>query len=54
MSTLIQWGGIQVVDVRQKQVLLKRLFSLRGDTDEAYRRAAEFVSEMLKGVTPKL
>jgi hypothetical protein len=54
MSTLIQWGSIQVVDVRQKQLLLKRLFSLRGDTDEAYRRAAEFVGEMLKGVTPKL
>jgi hypothetical protein len=54
MSTLIQWGSIQVVDVRQKQLLLKRLFSLRGDTDEGFRRAAEFVGEMLKGVTPKL
>jgi len=54
MSTLIQWGSIQVVDVRQKKLLLKRLFSLRGDTDEGFRRAAEFVGEMLKGVTPKL
>jgi len=54
MSTLIQWGSIQVVDVGQKQLLLNRLFSFRGDTDEAFRRAAEFVGEMLKGVTPKL
>jgi Protein of unknown function (DUF2380) len=54
MSTLIQWGSIQVVDVRQKRLLLKRLFSLRGDTDEGFRRAAEFVGEMLKGITPKL
>lgn len=54
MSTLIQWGNIQVIDVQQKQLVLNRLFSLRGDTDEAFRRAAEFVGEMLKGVTPKM
>jgi len=53
MSTLIQWGSIQVVDVQQKQLLLNRLFSFRGDTDEAFRRAAEFVGEMLKD-KPKL
>jgi hypothetical protein len=54
MSTLIQWGSIQVVDVQQKQLLLNRLFSFRGDTEEAFRRAAEFVGEMLKDVTPKM
>lgn len=54
MSTLIQWGSIQVVDVRQKQLLLNRLFSFRGDTDEAFRRAAEFAGEMLKDVTQKM
>jgi len=54
MSTLIQWGSIQVVDVPRKQLLLNRLFSFRGDTDEAFRRAAEFVSEMLKDATLKL
>jgi hypothetical protein len=54
MSTLIQWGSIQVVDVQQKQLLLNRLFSFRGETDEAFRRAAEFVGELLKDVTPKL
>jgi hypothetical protein len=53
MSTLIQWGSIQVVDVQRKQLLLNRLFSFRGDTDEAFRRAAEFVTEMLKDATPK-
>jgi hypothetical protein len=53
MSTLIQWGSVQVVDVEQKQLLLNRLFSFRGDTDEAFRRAAEFIGEMLQGVTPK-
>jgi hypothetical protein len=53
MSTLITWGSVQVVDVRQKQVLLSRLFSFRGDTDEAFRRAAEFLSEILQDVAAK-
>jgi len=44
---------VQVIDVRQKQVLLSRLFSFRGDTDEAFVRAAKFVSEMLQDVAPK-
>jgi len=54
MSTLIQWGSIQVVDVQQKRPVLNRLITFRGDTDEAFRRAAEFVGEMLKDVTPKM
>lgn len=39
MSTLIQWGSVQVVDLQRKDLLLNRLFSIRGDTDEAFRRA---------------
>jgi Protein of unknown function (DUF2380) len=53
MSTLITWGSVQVVDVRQKQLLLNRLFSFRGDTDEAFRRAAKFISETLRDMAPK-
>ena len=53
MSTLIAWGTVQVVDVRQKQLLLNRLFSFRGDTDEAFGRAAKFISETLQDVAPK-
>lgn len=53
MSTLIQWGSVQVVDVRRKELLLNRIFSFRGDTDEAFRRAAKFVGETLHGLTPK-
>jgi hypothetical protein len=52
MSTLITWGSVQVVDVRQRQLLLSRLFSFR-DTDEAFRRAAKFISEILQDVAPK-
>lgn len=53
MSTLITWGSVQVVDVRQKQLLLNRLFSFRGDTDEAFHRAAKFISETLQDMAPK-
>jgi hypothetical protein len=52
MSTLIQWGTVRVVDVREKQLLLNRLFSFRGDNDEAYRKAAKFIGETLQSVTP--
>lgn len=53
MSTFITWGSVQVVDVRQRQLLLSRLFSFRGDTDEAFRRAAKFIREILQDVAPK-
>jgi hypothetical protein len=53
MSTLITWGSVQIVDVRQRQMLFNRLFSFRGDTDEAFRRAAKFISETLQDVAPK-
>jgi hypothetical protein len=53
MSTLITWGSVQIVDVRQRRLLLNRLFSFRGDTDEAFRRAAKFISETLQDVAPK-
>jgi len=52
MSTLIQWGSVQVIDVQQGQLLLNRFFSFRGDNDEAFRRAAEFIGEILNGVSP--
>ena len=53
MSTLIQWGSVQVVDLQRKELLLNRLFSIRGDTDEAFRRAAKFIGETLHDLTPK-
>ena len=53
MSTLITWGSVQIVDVRQRQLILNRLFSFRGDTDEAFRRASKYISETLQDVAPK-
>lgn len=53
MSTLVQWGEVQLVDLERDQLLLRRTVTFRGDTDEAYRRAAGFVGETLKDVMPK-
>jgi len=53
MSTLIEWGSVQVIDVQEGQLLLDRLFSFRGDNDEAFRRAAEFIGNTLQSIVPK-
>ncbi len=53
MSTLIQWGEVQVVDLKQDKVVLSRTFTFRGDTDKAFRRAAGFIGGMLEGVGTK-
>ena len=52
MSTLVQWGEVQLVDLDRNELLLRRTVTFRGDTDEAFRRAAVFVGETLKEVMP--
>jgi hypothetical protein len=42
-STLVQWAKIQAIDVRSERVVLEKLFTFRGDTDEAWRRAETFI-----------
>jgi hypothetical protein len=53
MSTLVQWGEVQLLDLDSNALLLRRTVTFRGDTDTAFRRAAEFVGETLKDVMPK-
>jgi hypothetical protein len=48
MSTLVQNGLVEVLDLRNEKLLLKRAVSFRGDNDEAYRRAAAFVGDMVR------
>lgn len=45
MSTLIQWAKVDVIDVKTGRVLFDKLFSFRGDTIEAWRRAETFIAE---------
>ncbi len=43
MSTLVQWAEVMVIDAASGRVLNKKLFTFRGDTDEAWRRAEAFI-----------
>ena len=45
MSTLVQWGEVQLFDLQREQLLFRRTVTFRGDTDTAFRRAADFVGE---------
>lgn len=53
MSTLVQWGEIQLLDLEAERLLMRRTVTFRGDTDAAYRHAANFVSDTLKESMPK-
>lgn len=48
MSTLVQWAIVQAVDLHTGKLILDRRISFRGDTDEAFRRAAEFIARYVE------
>ena len=52
MSTLVQWAKAEVIDLRTGQIVLDKLFTFRGDTDQAWRRAEEFISNELTTLAP--
>jgi hypothetical protein len=47
MSTLIQNARVLAVDVETNAVVLDRLMTFRGDTDEAWQRAETFLAEQI-------
>jgi uncharacterized protein DUF2380 len=49
-STLIQWAKVQAVDVDAERLVLDKLLSFRGDTDEAWERAEAFVAREVTGL----
>jgi Protein of unknown function (DUF2380) len=53
MSTLVQWGEIQLLDLEAERLLMRRTVTFRGDNDAAYRHAADFVGNTLKETMPK-
>jgi hypothetical protein len=52
MSTIVQWAKAEVIDLRSGQVAFDKLFTFRGDTDQAWRRAEEFISNELTTLAP--
>jgi hypothetical protein len=47
-STLIQWAKVQAIDIAANRVVFDRLFTFRGDSDEAWERAEAFVSRQIR------
>lgn len=50
MSTLVQIGFVQAIDLETDELVFNQAITFRGDTDEAYRKAASFVAGYLKDV----
>jgi uncharacterized protein DUF2380 len=48
MSTLVQWAKVAVIDVGAKKVAMEKLYTFRGDNDEAWDRAEAFVSRDIR------
>lgn len=47
-STLVQWAKVEAIDIVANRVVFDRLFTFRGDSDEAWSRAQAFVSRELR------
>jgi hypothetical protein len=47
MSTLVQWAKADVIDLRSGRIVLDKLFTFRGDTDQAWQRAEQFIANEL-------
>ena len=47
MSTLIQWGKVEVMDTATGQAVLERTISFRGDDQDAWQHAGDYVAQML-------
>ncbi|MES1149527.1 MAG: DUF2380 domain-containing protein, partial [Bradyrhizobium guangdongense] len=45
VSTLVQWARAVAIDLSTNRVLFSKLFTFRGDDDEAWQRAEAFVSQ---------
>ncbi|MGO9673489.1 MAG: DUF2380 domain-containing protein [Methylocella sp.] len=52
MSTLVQWAKVEAIDAKTGGVLFDKLFTFRGDTDDAWRRAEAFIFEEITALPP--
>jgi hypothetical protein len=43
-STLLQWAKVILVDVRTQSAMLDKLYTFRGDNDQAWRHAEAFIA----------
>ena len=48
LSTLVQWARASAIEVGSNRVLFDKIFTFRGDSDEAWERAEIFVSRQAR------
>jgi hypothetical protein len=53
MSTLVQYAKVQMVDVEADKLIFDRLVTFRGDTDDAWMRAEQFLARELSESSPR-
>jgi hypothetical protein len=53
MSSLVLWSRLEVYDVASGKLAFNRLFTFRGDNDEAWRRAAVYMARDLVRNAPQ-
>ena len=51
LSTLVQNAGIDAIDAKTGKAIFHRLFTFRGDTDDAWRRAEMFIFDEIAAVS---
>jgi hypothetical protein len=51
MSTLVQWAKIQAIDTKTERVMFDKLFTFRGDSDDAWRRAELFIANEIAAMS---
>ncbi|UTD29362.1 DUF2380 domain-containing protein [Bradyrhizobium sp. WD16] len=51
-STLVQWANVEAIDAATGRILFHKLFSFRGDNDEAWRRAESFIAGEIVALPP--
>jgi len=47
MSTLVQWARVELVDVAENRLVDDRHLSFRGDDEDSWRRAADYVARKM-------
>jgi hypothetical protein len=48
MSTLVQFARLDVIDLSSNKVVFNRLYTFRGDTDEAWQKAQQFIAREIE------
>lgn len=51
MSTLVQWAKVSLIDLKTGKTAMERLYTFRGDTDEAWKRAEQFIAGQIGTAT---